>query len=247
MLELEQRGAVKLHALLRRKRLDQHAARDLNPDRLIRAIVEQEVERRLVEEAARRPAAAAKSRQRPDRCAPVQRRCGRPARDDNAANGDRSSIGDVRSSAMRTQPAPRDQPVQAARETHGDRPPGRRQRRRRARGRRRDAEIVGRDRQHPPRRQPRGRRRRRRRREADAARERDPARQRAARPHQRRRLLAVVILRPPRESLRQPRDRGLDARAQPAPTPPPRESPPLDRAWCCPVPSRPRCDRCWSP
>ena len=38
------------------KPLDQHAARDLDPDRFVGAVVEQEVERRLVEEAARQPA-----------------------------------------------------------------------------------------------------------------------------------------------------------------------------------------------
>ena len=45
MLELQQRRAVELHALLGREWLDQHPARHLDPDRLVRAVVEEEVER----------------------------------------------------------------------------------------------------------------------------------------------------------------------------------------------------------
>ncbi len=95
MLELEQRRVVKLHALLGRERLDQHAARDLDPDWFVGAVVEQEVERRLVEKTARRARPPpAKPRQRPDRGAPVQRRRRGTARDDDAAHGDRAPVGD---------------------------------------------------------------------------------------------------------------------------------------------------------
>ena len=128
-----------------------------------------------------------------------------------------------------------------------DRPPGRRERRRRAGRGRRDAEIVRRDRQHPPRRQPRRRRRRRCRRQTHAARERDPARQRAARAHERastpRRRRPSGGARTAASAARS-RSRSC-APIQARDAAPRRYRPPVRRAWSwCPVPSRPRCDRC---
>ena len=156
--------------------------------------------------------------------------------------------GIARSSAMLHEAALRHEPVQPAREPHGDRPPGRRQRGRRARRRRRDAEIVGRDGQHPPRRQPRRGRRRRRRRESNAARKRDPAGERPPGPHQRRRLLAVVVLRPPRKAAGQARDRGLDPRAQPAAdASAPAHVAARNARGGAVLPVVARCDRCCSP
>ena len=40
MVELEQRGAAELHALVGRKAIQQHAARDLDPDWLVGAVID---------------------------------------------------------------------------------------------------------------------------------------------------------------------------------------------------------------
>ena len=58
VIDLQQRGAVKLDPLFVRKRVEQHPPRDLDPDRLVGSVVEKEIERRLVKEAGGEPAAA---------------------------------------------------------------------------------------------------------------------------------------------------------------------------------------------
>ena len=70
--------AKSLHALVRWKTVEQHAARDLDPDRLVGPVVEQEVERDLMKEIRRQPGPLAEARQRPNRRPPRERRGGGP-------------------------------------------------------------------------------------------------------------------------------------------------------------------------
>ena len=218
MVELEQRGAAKLHPLVGREAIQQHAARDLDPDRLIGSVVEQEVEGDLVKEVGGQPGALAEARQRPDRSAPAQRRRGGAPRDHHAAHRDRLAIGDRAQLGDVVAPVARDQAVQPVGELHAQRPRRRRERGGRRRRRDRHAELVARHGQHAPGGQPGRRGGGRRGRDAHATRERDPARERTAGAGQRRRL-ALGERAPAGEDIQEARDRTVELHADPTDRP----------------------------
>src|SRR5258706_14563556 len=123
MADLEESRALELDALGGRERIEEHAALDLDPDRLVGAVVEQEIKRHLVEEVGREEGALAKAHERPDDLPPVERRRSRTARQDDPAHGDGAAIGE-RAQLRDARAAPaRDEAVQAIRQPDAARAP----------------------------------------------------------------------------------------------------------------------------